>query len=145
MDRPYIKDLFSICQQIIQIKANDYSKSDNPHSNFEYAAMVSVPFSDELKPYAMLIGTKLARIAELTYAKKDIKNESLKDSIIDLVNYCALMGERIERDVHDIKTIDTNTSQICRHNTVTWYPLGTTGAKLVCDNCSHILIERTGQ
>lgn len=148
MDRPYIKDLFSTCQQIIQIKAHDYSRPDNPHSSFDYAHLVAHPFSEDLKPYATLIATKLARIAELTSTEKGtILNESLKDTIIDLINYCALMGERIEGKAYgnDVTNDnDTTTNQTCLHHNVTWYPTGTTGAKLVCENCSHILIMRKG-
>lgn len=78
----------------IHIKKNqDYASSSNPFSNFERSAELMSWFTGEIdKSFANLVGTKLARIAELSEPGREPNNESLDDSFVDLVTYCALWG-----------------------------------------------------
>jgi hypothetical protein len=69
-------------------KQHDYAAEGNPFSNFEDAARVANVSVDEV--FAVLIGTKLARINELVRSNKQPKNESLLDSYLDLAVYAAL-------------------------------------------------------
>lgn len=86
-------DLFDKCKDILVSKGHDYSTEKDNHSNFKYSGFIAEAFPVEYKSYAVLIGTKLARISTLLQ-KKEAKNESIEDSFIDLINYVALMYER---------------------------------------------------
>lgn len=78
-------------------KRHDYTTNadlDN-HENFKRSAMISDWFMHEQdKPYVVLIGTKLARLASLLSDGRRPNNESVEDTFVDLVNYCALWMER---------------------------------------------------
>ena len=93
-NRPYIKAMLERQLTIIQAKAQDYAANDDPHSNFKYSSFLACPFPDQYKSYAILIGTKLARLSELLQGKEP-KHESIQDSFDDLANYVALFAERV--------------------------------------------------
>ena len=92
-----IEEIFKKCANLTMSKRHDYTTNadlDN-HENFKRSAMISDWFMHEQdKPYVVLIGTKLARLASLLDNKQP-KNESIEDSFLDLINYCALWMERI--------------------------------------------------
>jgi hypothetical protein len=83
----------------IHIKKNaDYASAENPFSNFEQSAIIASWFDNPVdKSFAVLIGTKLARIAELRNSGKSAQNESLADSFLDLGTYCFLWGAYVIR------------------------------------------------
>lgn len=93
----YYLDLMQRAQQISEGKAHDYADDNDRHSNFKYAGSLAEAFPDWSKPYAVLVGVKMARLAQLLSGKEP-KNESIEDSFIDLVNYCALWGARWKED-----------------------------------------------
>lgn len=92
-----IQKIFLDAMDLLDSKAHDYASTLDLHSNFKYAAQVMEPFPEEYKPYASLIGTKLARLAELL-SKGSPRNEPIEDTFKDLINYCALMAERYTVD-----------------------------------------------
>lgn len=78
-------------------KRRDYTTNADldSHENFKRSAMISDWFMNEQdKPYVVLIGTKLARLASLLSDGRMPNNESIDDTFLDLVNYCALWAER---------------------------------------------------
>lgn len=80
-------------------KREDYTSNPtaNPHENFERANEIISWFPVEYKSYAGHIGTKLARLSSLLSSRKTPNNESLDDSFLDLVTYCALMYDQYRR------------------------------------------------
>jgi len=75
-------------------KRHDYTSSEDEHENFKRTEILLTWFNSPIdKPYIALIGTKLARLASLLDMKEP-KNESIEDTFLDLVNYCALWSER---------------------------------------------------
>ena len=71
-------------------KRHDYTSSNDTHENFKRSAEISSWFKNEQdKSYAVLIGTKLARLGSLLGSLLP-NNESIEDTFIDLINYCAL-------------------------------------------------------
>lgn len=97
-----VQEIFKKALKITMSKRQDYTTNaavDN-HENFKRSAEISSWFTDEQdKPYAILIGTKLARLGALLSSKREPNNESIEDSFVDLVNYCALwMERRTEKD-----------------------------------------------
>ena len=89
-----IDEIFKKCTNLTISKRHDYTSSIDNHENFKRSALLAEWFknSDD-KPYVVLIGTKLARLASLLDNKQP-KNESIEDSFLDLINYCALWMER---------------------------------------------------
>lgn len=92
-----VQEIFKKCLKVTMSKRQDYtsnSEADN-HENFKRSAEISSWFTDEQdKPYAVLIGTKLARLGALLSSERESNNESIDDTFMDLVNYCALWAER---------------------------------------------------
>ena len=82
-----LKDLSALHEK----KNSDYSDLENPYSNFEYAASVAAPFTDPVdRVFAVHLGTKLARLSELSKPGRKPSNESKSDSHNDLANYAAI-------------------------------------------------------
>lgn len=82
------KDLFDKCLAALETKKHDYSKAEDEFSNFRFSAEIA-----KVKPeqsMLILVGTKTARLSELI-AGKEPKNESINDTIMDLVNYLVIL------------------------------------------------------
>lgn len=73
-------------------KRADYATDPtaNPFENFDRSNLIAEWFPQDYKSFAVLIGTKLARLASLLVSRKTPNNESLDDSFLDLITYCAL-------------------------------------------------------
>ncbi len=95
-----ITEIFKKCEALTMNKRHDYTSNpelDN-HENFKRSAEIASWFNEpQDKPYAVLIGTKLARLGSLL-GKKEPKNESIEDTFLDLINYCALWFESRSSD-----------------------------------------------
>lgn len=93
-----IPEIFKKCEALTMSKRQDYTTNpdvDN-HENFKRSGKIASWFNNERdKPYAVLIGTKLARLGSLLSSERTPKNESIEDSFLDLINYCALWMERV--------------------------------------------------
>lgn len=74
-------------------KRADYtSRPDiDPFENFERSNAIAEWFPDAYKSFAILIGTKLARLGSLLINNRQPNNESIDDTFLDLITYCALM------------------------------------------------------
>ena len=83
-------------------KNQDYASDSNPFSNFERSAELISWFSNPVdRSFIALIGTKLARIAELSDGRIP-NNESLDDSFLDLVTYCGLWAAYSKRQRNNL-------------------------------------------
>jgi hypothetical protein len=103
-----IDQIFQECLKMTMAKRQDYTTNpgiDN-HENFKRSAEMASWFTQpEDKPYAVLIGTKLARLGSLLSTKKGPVNESIVDSFLDLVNYCGLWMERYTEANYPVATV----------------------------------------
>jgi hypothetical protein len=89
-----IPEIFKKCNKLTMSKRHDYTSSTDNHENFKRSAELSSWFENEQdKSYVILIGTKLARLSALL-DNKEPNNESIEDTFMDLINYCALWAER---------------------------------------------------
>ena len=90
------KTLLEILQKIETIhntKAQDYTTNVDidPYENFARAATVGNWFpASTHRSFAMLIGTKLARLGALLTKGGTPNNESVEDTFLDLCTYCVL-------------------------------------------------------
>ena len=91
------KEILTRCAALQDSKGVDYTSNvkTNQFENFDRAAMIASWFNDPFdKPFAVLIGVKLARLATLINKTGEPNHESVIDTFIDLTNYCALWGGR---------------------------------------------------
>lgn len=92
MQNPEFMKLLERMKEIHEKKSEDYS-SHGFYENFERSAQIASWFTFEWdKAFVTLIATKLARLATLLSNNRPPNNESIDDSFLDLVTYCALWG-----------------------------------------------------
>ena len=90
--KQHINTFFKRQKEILTSKGNDYANEDRL-SNFKLAGTIC-----QLTPEQnclSLMATKVARLGVLMNGPSP-SNESIRDSIIDLANYCVLLDELIE-------------------------------------------------
>jgi len=78
---------------LMKTKAEDYTsgKTDRYENFIRQAEIMSWFKNEQDKAFVSLITVKLARLASLLDSKEP-KHESIEDTFIDLINYCALWG-----------------------------------------------------
>lgn len=88
---PQFLKLLEQSRLIHEKKNQDYATSDNPYSNFEFAASLAKEFSNDVdKVFATLVGVKIARLGNLQGAIIKPQNESIEDTFLDLFTYVGL-------------------------------------------------------
>ncbi len=86
--------LFSLALKVIEKKRIDYSGVLDPYRNLRSALVVGIePWRGAL----VRLMDKVSRIARLAESGREVKDESILDSFIDLINYaCIAAGLIIE-------------------------------------------------
>jgi len=88
-----IENTFKDGVEIIKIKNADYANSENPFKNFESAIVAGV---DIRKAIIVRVLDKISRIVNLLEKKASVKDEKLEDTIIDCINYLAILKAKLE-------------------------------------------------
>lgn len=84
--------IINTCMSILDSKKHDYSKSDNRYSNFEFTKEYAQNYVSNVEGvFVVMLGVKVARLIELIGNDKNPNNESILDSVIDLMNYRLLL------------------------------------------------------
>lgn len=88
----HVEEILNRSKEIHLRKREDYASDPtaNPFENFDRSNLVATWFPDSYKSFAVLIGTKIARLGALLITGKTPNNESIDDTFLDLVTYCAL-------------------------------------------------------
>jgi hypothetical protein len=86
----FVDSILGQCKTVMSAKKNDYAENNNRYSNFEESSKIA-GISPE-QSIIVLMGVKLARLRQLTVNNKEVKNESMDDSILDLINYALILG-----------------------------------------------------
>ncbi len=89
------------CEYIMLNKTHDYANIDNVFKAFDQIALMTE--TNRNKVLLQFIATKLTRLINLLNTDKDPKNESIKDNLLDLINYCLFLY---------ISTFDDNNPRI---------------------------------
>lgn len=86
--RAYIAEIFQKGLALIDKKNADYAGEDDPFANFNNASIAHVSV-----PQAILvrISDKMSRIGNLLVRPAVVLDESLEDTIIDAINYLAIL------------------------------------------------------
>ncbi|MHA1400167.1 MAG: nucleotide modification associated domain-containing protein [Candidatus Heimdallarchaeaceae archaeon] len=91
----FAKSFYDDAHSLMEKKNHDYSRIDNPFSNFEIQAFIA-GVSEE-KTFMMALGTKIARLQELVEKPENARvSESLTDTLADLCNYSVLLAGYLE-------------------------------------------------
>ena len=106
------KTLLEILEKIEAIhnkKAQDYTTDTevDPYENFARAAIVGswFPTASTHCSFAVLIGTKLARLGALLTKGGTPNNESIADTFLDLCTYCVLWYSYYQDSTKDTKAL----------------------------------------
>lgn len=88
----YVEEILNRSRDIHLKKREDYATNPtaDPFENFDRSNQVALWFPDSYKSFGVLIGTKLARLGSLLVTGRTPNNESIDDTFLDLVTYCAL-------------------------------------------------------
>lgn len=85
---------------ILEAKRNDYASKGDAFKNFREASKIaSILSQKEITKedvFNCIIGIKMSREANIRHNVKEVKNEPLKDTVIDELNYIALKAEALE-------------------------------------------------
>ena len=96
----FAQDFFHEAYEILQSKNDDYSQESNPVSNFEFIGKM-VGISPAQAAFSRMMD-KVARLQECLEKGTTVKDETLRDTLMDLVNYSVLLAGILE----GIKTLD---------------------------------------
>lgn len=81
---------------ILKKKNADYANSTDPFKNFKFSSLLDVSVS---KAILVRIVDKLARINNLIdKGTHEVKDETVNDTIIDSINYLAILGAWLENE-----------------------------------------------
>lgn len=85
----HIEATFKKGHELVKIKNSDYAGAENPFRNFEFAQLAGM---DVDRAILLRVIDKIARISNLL-GKEDVavKDESIQDTCLDIINYIAIM------------------------------------------------------
>jgi hypothetical protein len=81
--------------ELIKIKNADYAVFDNPFKNFESANVVGIGTDQAI---LVRVLDKISRIGNLIRREAQVKDEKVTDTILDCVNYLAILKSYLERN-----------------------------------------------
>lgn len=81
--------LFTRCVDMLRNKSNDYAEGQDAFLNFKTAAQIA-GISPE-QTLLTLLGMKMSRLTQLVSKGKSAKNESVEDTLLDIINYVVLL------------------------------------------------------
>lgn len=84
-----LEDSYKRCIEIVKLKNQDYSKDSDPFSNFKAIAYILGRPAEEV--IMMFIVNKISRATNLLYKANVVKDEAIADTILDCINYLAIL------------------------------------------------------
>ena len=80
---------FTKCIDTLQKKNNDYSKGQDALRNFKMVEVFQL--TDPSTGILVRLCDKFARVCNLIHSEAQVKDESVTDTIDDILNYCILL------------------------------------------------------
>ena len=90
-----IEDTYKKGVELIKIKNKDYAGEDDPWKNFKTAELVGIDYK---KAILVRVTDKLSRISNLLTKEPEVVEEKVEDTILDCVNYLAILLEAIKNE-----------------------------------------------
>lgn len=92
MNRPeliqYLDTTYKLCLDIVKKKNADYAEDGNPFKNFENSLTIGVPVE---RGILVRIMDKVSRVSNLIDKDAQVTDESIDDTLNDVINYFALL------------------------------------------------------
>ena len=88
-----MSDTFDACLHIVEKKNHDYAGDTDAFKNFRYSTLVGV---SEDRAILVRMTDKLARISNLLDKDPMVAGESITDTLLDLINYTAILKALME-------------------------------------------------
>lgn len=88
-----IEKSFKDIVELIKIKNADYATNSDPFKNFRSASVIGISPSQAI---LVRITDKLSRISNLLGKKAQVKDESIEDTLNDIIGYTVIMKELIK-------------------------------------------------
>lgn len=90
-----LKETFAKGIALVEIKNKDYAVNDDAFKNFKSSEVAGVS-----SPRAILIRVldKISRISNLIRKPNSVKDESVTDTIIDCINYLAILKAYLDEN-----------------------------------------------
>lgn len=88
-----IEERFKFCLALMQRKNKDYAKEKDAFANFRLSEMVGV---GPERANLVRVADKLARISNLLDKDNEVVEESVEDTINDVINYMAILASMIK-------------------------------------------------
>lgn len=82
-----VRDTYDTAYEICARKNSDYAEDQDPFKNFKAAELVGLTVEQAL---LLQMTNKLSRVGNLL-GGKEIKNEAVEDTLLDLINYTAIL------------------------------------------------------
>lgn len=83
-----VEETFEECLKILVKKNGDYGADNDPYRNFRFAEQLGIGVE---KAIMVRMADKLARVSTLLDKKASVSDESLEDTLNDLINYSAIL------------------------------------------------------
>ena len=90
------------CLATLERKSHDYANDGDVLKNFKESSKIAS--ITPVQSILVLVGTKISRLTELVTTEKISKNESVEDTILDLINYLLLLKAMIEEQREKTKS-----------------------------------------
>lgn len=88
-------ETFEKCLSIAVAKNNDYGGTNkNPYQNFSNSEVVGVPIPKGIMVRMM---DKVSRVSTLLEKESQVKDESIDDTLMDLINYTAILKSYLKQ------------------------------------------------
>ena len=105
-------EMFAKCKEVIRVKNSDYANGDDPYSNFRSSEIFGVSPVTGIMLRAM---DKFQRVATFDKnGKLSVKDESVLDALLDILNYVILIAGYIndkQQDQCNTHQLSLNQSQ----------------------------------
>ena len=90
-----IEEIYKDCVRIVVKKNNDYALFEDPFQNFRNSTVAGVPLE---KGILVRIMDKITRMSHLLDKEPDVVTETIEDSIMDGINYLAILLTYLQRE-----------------------------------------------
>ena len=84
-----VMELFNRCEALMMSKNKDYNNSEYPFHNFERVEQLGICSTE--KGILVRMNDKFSRICNLIDKNPNVIDEKIEDTLIDLINYSAIL------------------------------------------------------
>lgn len=96
---PLTTAMFAKAKELMKCKNHDYADTSDPFLNFRMCEQAQL--CSTLIGMLVRLGDKVSRFENLSIKKKEqkVKDESIEDTLLDIINYCVLIISYIESNI----------------------------------------------